>query len=191
VLCSCKSFFFFFFFFFFFLNVPLIHAHPQNTVSGTLPNEPVVSVKSGHVFEKNLIEKYVSTTGRCPVTQQPLSASDLLPLVSATPNHAGSAPPRPVGTADSIPSLLRTLQREWDATDARESFQLKQHLDAGSSGTRSLSLPVRCRLPRHCASRSGARPGSRLAQERCSCWSFQPQQPWQTDNGATDKFYCC
>lgn len=97
-------------------------------MSGTVPSEPVVSTKSGHVFEKRLINTYVETTGRCPVTSQPLTVSDLLPLVSATPNHAGSAPPRPVGTADSIPSLLRTLQREWDAT-MLESFQLKQHLD--------------------------------------------------------------
>ena len=45
-----------------------------------MPETPVVSVKSGHLFEKSLVEKYVKETGKCPVTQEALTLEDLLPL---------------------------------------------------------------------------------------------------------------
>ena len=40
----------------------------------------MVSVKSGHVFEKSLIEKYVRTHGKCPVTGEALAPEDIIPL---------------------------------------------------------------------------------------------------------------
>ncbi len=88
----------------------------------------MVSTKSGLLFEKRLVEQYVATTGKCPVTHEPLSAAELLPVrVNTGGNVAhGVAPPRAVG--EGVPALLRALQREWDAT-MLEAFQLKQHLD--------------------------------------------------------------
>jgi pre-mRNA-processing factor 19 len=88
-------------------------------------SEPVVSVKSGHVFERRLIETYLATTGKCPLTAAPLTAADLLPLVSSA---SAAAQPR-LAALDSVPALLKALQKEWDAS-VLESFQLKQHLDA-------------------------------------------------------------
>ena len=38
------------------------------SISGEVPTQPVVSTKSGHVFEKRLIEKYLADEGKCPVT---------------------------------------------------------------------------------------------------------------------------
>ena len=38
-------------------------------ISGTVPEQPCVSVKTGHVYERRLVEKYVKETGKCPVTQ--------------------------------------------------------------------------------------------------------------------------
>ncbi len=98
----------------------------KQIVSGVQPIEPAISKKSGHLFEKRLIMTYISKAGHCPITGEPLTADDILPLVQ-TGTVAGSIP-RPTGISDSIPSLLRTLQSEWDAT-MLESFQLKQHLD--------------------------------------------------------------
>ena len=49
-------------------------------VSGEAPEQPVVSKKSGHVFERRLIEKFVQEQGRCPVTGDALSQDDLVAL---------------------------------------------------------------------------------------------------------------
>ena len=49
-------------------------------VSGEVPLNPVISSKSGHLFERRLIEKYIAQEGKCPVTQVPLSETDLIPI---------------------------------------------------------------------------------------------------------------
>lgn len=49
-------------------------------ISGSVPENPVVSVKSGLLFEKTLVEKYVRETGVCPITKESLGSDDLLPL---------------------------------------------------------------------------------------------------------------
>lgn len=93
----------------------------QHTVSGEAPEEPVVSKKTGTVFEKRLIEKYVEENGKDPVTGEELDLEDLLPIKSARVVR-----PRPP-TLTSIPALLSTFQNEWDAL-ALETFKLKQQL---------------------------------------------------------------
>jgi len=82
----------------------------------------VVSVKSGHVYEKRLIEKYVETNGKCPVTNEILEQKDLIPVKV---NKA--VKPRPIA-ATSIPSMLQLFQNEWDAM-MLETYTLKQHLE--------------------------------------------------------------
>ena len=90
-------------------------------ISGNTPEHPVVS-KTGHLFEQSVIEKYIESTGKCPVTGEVLSADDLLPLkVSST------VKPRPVA-ASSIPGMLTLFQNEWDAL-MLETFTLKQQLE--------------------------------------------------------------
>jgi hypothetical protein len=49
-------------------------------VSGEVPQEPVVSRKSGHLYEKRLILKHLEADGRDPVTGEDMSADDLLEL---------------------------------------------------------------------------------------------------------------
>lgn len=49
-------------------------------VSGEVPQEPVVSRTSGHLYEKRLIEKYLKETGKCPVTGKEMSEDDILPI---------------------------------------------------------------------------------------------------------------
>jgi 7-cyano-7-deazaguanine reductase len=40
-------------------------------ISGQQLKEPVVSKKSGHVFERGLVEKHIEASGQCPITNQP------------------------------------------------------------------------------------------------------------------------
>jgi len=91
-------------------------------ISGQAPEEPVVSLKSGHLFEKRLITKYIETEGKCPVTGQELSLSDILDVTSSK-----AVKPRPA-TATSVPGMLTLFQNEWDAL-MLETFTLKQHLE--------------------------------------------------------------
>ncbi|TFK57622.1 nuclear matrix protein NMP200 [Heliocybe sulcata] len=93
-------------------------------ISGEVPQDPVISAKSGHVYERRLIQKYINENGSDPVTGEKLEESDLV-SVKASPN---AAPPRaPAQT--SIPALLQTLQNEWDAL-VLETFALKQQYNA-------------------------------------------------------------
>lgn len=107
------------------------------TVSGEAPQVPVANRKSGKrsidnsqssrliligtVFEKRLIEAYVSEHGKDPVTNEELTTDDLVELKSTR-----IVRPRPP-TLTSIPSLLSVFQSEWDAI-AHEIFSLRQQL---------------------------------------------------------------
>ncbi|KDD75836.1 Prp19/Pso4-like protein, partial [Helicosporidium sp. ATCC 50920] len=93
------------------------------SISGTVPEEPVVSSKSGHLYEKQLVLKIIKETGRDPVTDEPLEESELLPLGVGKAAH-----PRPT-PATSIPGLLSLFQNEWDAT-MLEMHALRQALHA-------------------------------------------------------------
>ena len=77
--------------------------------------------RTGHVFEKRLIEAYISENGKDPVTNEDLTPDDLVDLKSAR-----IVRPRPP-TLTSIPSLLSVFQSEWDAL-ALETYKLRQHL---------------------------------------------------------------
>ncbi|KAK4554374.1 hypothetical protein LTR86_008582 [Recurvomyces mirabilis] len=90
-------------------------------ISGEAPEHPVASRKSGNVFERRLIEAYVSENGTDPVNGEELSTDDLIDL-----KQSRLVKPRPP-TLTSIPALLSTFQNEWDAL-VLETFQLKQQL---------------------------------------------------------------
>eukprot|EP01064_Diplonema_japonicum_P028386 TRINITY_DN4347_c0_g2_i1.p1 TRINITY_DN4347_c0_g2~~TRINITY_DN4347_c0_g2_i1.p1 ORF type:complete len:507 (+),score=117.44 TRINITY_DN4347_c0_g2_i1:51-1523(+) len=91
-------------------------------LSNQVPDVPVVSQKSGILFDKRLIEAYISENHKCPVKGHELEKEDLLALEAV---H--SARPRAAGQ-QSIPGLLQAQQAEWDAV-MLENFQLKKQLD--------------------------------------------------------------
>lgn len=93
------------------------------SISGLPPIHPVVSLKSGHVFEKSLIEKHLQVTGTCPVTGEELRREDLMELKTNQ-----TIQPRPP-TATSIPGLIQLFQNEWD-TVMLETHTLNKHLDS-------------------------------------------------------------
>ena len=76
----------------------------------------------GNVFEKRLVEAYISENGKDPITNEELTVNDLVELKSGR-----IVKPRPP-TLTSIPSLLSIFQNEWDAL-ALETYNLRQHLN--------------------------------------------------------------
>lgn len=48
------------------------------SISGEPPQDPVVSSKSGHVYERRLILKYITENGTDPITGDKLEEGDLI-----------------------------------------------------------------------------------------------------------------
>jgi len=84
--------------------------------------DPVISKKTGHLYEKRIIQKYLEENHKCPITGESMTEDDLIELKTGTSTLAGK--PRPP-TATSIPSLLTLFQNEWDSV-MLETYQLKQ-----------------------------------------------------------------
>lgn len=96
-------------------------------VSNEVPEHPVVSPRSGAIFEKRLIEKYIVENECDPINGEPLKAEELIEIKSKlglllvlffTLTRRISAPPivRPKPpSATSIPATLKMMQDEWDA----------------------------------------------------------------------------
>ncbi|GAA5895311.1 pre-mRNA-processing factor 19 [Sporobolomyces salmoneus] len=102
------------------------------SISGQQPLKPVVSVKSGQVFEKELVLKYLrDKDSKDPITGETLNEDELVDIKTAP--SAPTAPPR-APTFTSVPSLLHTLQQEWDSTMLeclelrRQGAELRQEL---------------------------------------------------------------
>lgn len=91
------------------------------SISGEVPEEPVVSKTSGLLFEKRLIEAHIKDNGKCPVTGEPLTMAD---IVAVKTNKV--VKPRTLQAA-SIPGLLGMFQNEWDSL-MLTNFQLEQQL---------------------------------------------------------------
>jgi pre-mRNA-processing factor 19 len=80
-----------------------------SAVSGEVPSDPVVSRKTGHVYERRLLEKHLEMTGSCPVTGEPMTMDDVIAI--QTPKHV--VPRTPAAT--SVSGLMGALQKEWDS----------------------------------------------------------------------------
>lgn len=91
------------------------------SISNEVPEEPVISLTSKHIFEKRLLEKYLAEHGTDPVNGETLTEEQIVPL-NTTPVQR----PRPP-TATSIPAILKILQDEWDAC-MLHSYTLRQQL---------------------------------------------------------------
>jgi len=51
------------------------------SISGEVPSEPVVSRKTGHLYEKRLITKYLKEDGKCPISGEQMSEADLVDVL--------------------------------------------------------------------------------------------------------------
>ncbi|KAF1898040.1 hypothetical protein Lal_00032804 [Lupinus albus] len=90
------------------------------SISGEVPEEPVVS-KSGILFEKRLIERHILDYAKCPITGEPLTLDDIVPIKTGK-----IVKPRPLQAA-SIPGMLGMFQNEWDGL-MLSNFALEQQL---------------------------------------------------------------
>jgi U-box domain len=68
-----------------------------------VPEHPVVDTKTGYVYEKTLIEKYLQEKGTCPMTGNEMTKDDLLPLKMGKPIKPRHSPQM------SIPGILGML----------------------------------------------------------------------------------
>lgn len=92
------------------------------SLTGQVPIHPVISTKTGHLYERSVIERYVNESGLCPHTNQAHTIADLLPIpVNAV------LKPRNI-TGNSIPDALCMFQNEWDAL-MLEAYKTKEQLD--------------------------------------------------------------
>ena len=52
-------------------------------ISGEPPQDPVVSSKSGHVYERRLVTKYITENGKDPLTGEKLEETDLISVIAS------------------------------------------------------------------------------------------------------------
>ena len=78
-------------------------------VSGSATSQPVASVKTGHVYDRSLLEKHLDERGTCPATGAASTKDDYIKL------QVGLITPAKPPQATSIPSLLKYMQDEWDS----------------------------------------------------------------------------
>ncbi|KAK9352890.1 Prp19/Pso4-like-domain-containing protein [Lipomyces doorenjongii] len=90
-------------------------------ISGTIPQDPVISPNSGSVFDRNLIEAYIAEHGTDPISGDALSIDNLVSIQTSKT----LAPRTPAQS--SIPTLLQSFQNEWDAL-VLETLTLRQEL---------------------------------------------------------------
>ncbi|CAM8921210.1 unnamed protein product [Rhodiola kirilowii] len=100
---------------------PKPHRTMNCSISGEVPEEPVISKKSGLLFERRLIERHISESGKCPITGELLTNEDIIPIKTGK-----IVKPRPVQAA-SIPGMLGMFQIEWDSL-MLSNFALEQQL---------------------------------------------------------------
>eukprot|EP01123_Difflugia_compressa_P014852 TRINITY_DN8073_c0_g1_i1.p1 TRINITY_DN8073_c0_g1~~TRINITY_DN8073_c0_g1_i1.p1 ORF type:complete len:490 (+),score=94.40 TRINITY_DN8073_c0_g1_i1:23-1492(+) len=80
------------------------------TLTGELVRQPVVT-PGGILYDRETIEKHIKQHGTCPITNEPLSAEDLIPV--QFPNTEAVQPRKLHG--DSLPALLKQFQTEHDS----------------------------------------------------------------------------
>ena len=91
-------------------------------ISNEVCHHPVISKKTGHIFEKELLEKHLKIHKQCPITSEEMSMDDVIEIK----NNKLPSQPKQISST-SIPSLLKTFQNEWDEL-MLESYNIKKKL---------------------------------------------------------------
>ena len=91
-------------------------------LTGKILEFPLISSKTGLVFEKESILSHIEKTGQCPITGQEMTKDD---LVEVKISDNLEIKPRP--DFGNIPDILNCVQSEWD-TVILENFHTKKLL---------------------------------------------------------------
>lgn len=94
------------------------------SISGEVPQEPVVSQVSGNIFEKRLVIKFIEENGVDPINGEKLTKEQLIDLKINDSETVST--PRNLNMT-SIPTILKILQEEWDAC-MLNTFNLRKQL---------------------------------------------------------------
>ncbi|CAB4255578.1 E3 ubiquitin-protein ligase PRP19 [Maudiozyma barnettii] len=99
-------------------------------ISGKPPRVAAISPSSKCVFEKSLLEQYVKEHGIDPVSNEPITVDQIITVAQSPLQHSlnDNLNSATLNSNYSIPSLLSTLQNEWDAL-MLENFSLRKQLD--------------------------------------------------------------
>lgn len=89
------------------------------SISGSPLVHPVVSAKTGHLYEKSTIQHYLTLYNTCPHTETPLEPKDLIELANTNTSILPSQ--------QSVPALAEKLSGEMDVM-IMEAHLLKQQL---------------------------------------------------------------
>jgi pre-mRNA-processing factor 19 len=92
------------------------------SISGMIAEVPVISKKTGHIFEKRLIDKHLDISNNCPITNVELTKDDLLEIKCES-----FTKPRSTQTT-SIPGMFNDLQNEWEKI-VLETYNNKKQLE--------------------------------------------------------------
>ncbi|XP_026461515.1 pre-mRNA-processing factor 19 [Ctenocephalides felis] len=78
-------------------------------ISNEVPEHPVLSPSSGAIFERRIIEKYITENGIDPISGKECTIEELIDI--KTTSVVKPKPP----SSTSIPATLKSMQDEWDA----------------------------------------------------------------------------
>lgn len=95
------------------------------SISQSPTANPVLSLKSQHVFDSQLLESYVNTHAKDPINSEHMTLDDIVPIKPLLANTSHSAQ---ITQQTSIPTLLQAFQDSWDSL-ALEMFHLRANLD--------------------------------------------------------------
>ncbi|XVF66405.1 hypothetical protein PTKIN_Ptkin10aG0032900 [Pterospermum kingtungense] len=84
------------------------------SISGEVPEEPVVSTKSGLLYEKRLIERHIADYGKCPVTGEPLTMDDIVPVKTGKLHTARQELSHALYQHDAACRVIARLKKERD-----------------------------------------------------------------------------
>lgn len=90
-------------------------------LTGNVLEKPVLSKRTGHMFERDAIEKHIDSTGQCPITGSELTRDDLVEI------NTQKIVISPTG-GSHIPNILAKIQSEWDNLTL-DNHNTKKQLD--------------------------------------------------------------
>ena len=77
------------------------------SISGQPLTNPVASIKTGHLYERDTIEKHLSSLPYCPITNQPMGPADLVPILRTLPLTQHIRGPAPDRTSPPSPTSTK------------------------------------------------------------------------------------